>query len=207
MIPRPAVSAETNVQTAVMETQVKGVNLTSLLRSLKTLRGAEATQRCVAACPPDLRNAVLYGRVVSSGWYPVAWMRQLHGAVASTLGTGMAFAMELSIFGAKEDLKNVYAMGSIFFSPQTLLKQSVRLMRFFFRVGTAEVIRAEKGSAKIRFHGFVGFDRLCWADLRGGAVAALECVGVDNIVHTINSGGSDGDGEMVISATWTERGS
>ena len=36
----------------------------------------------------ELRDGLAYGRIVSGGWYPIAWLRELHRAGTEATGRG-----------------------------------------------------------------------------------------------------------------------
>lgn len=189
---------------AAKESKGKGIGFKGLLKSLEELKGADARQRCVAACPKELREAIEYGHLVSGGWYPLSWIADLHAAIAKTLGTGPDFARELSRHATSHDLKTIYNMASVFFSTETLMKQSVRMMRLYFDGATSELLEMDKGRARVRFTGFGGYDHRCWQDLIGGTWAGLECAKAKDIQVVIHDGGKDGDDFMDASFTWKD---
>lgn len=185
--------------------RIKGTAFKGILRSLTQLRGAQDAQRCMDACPDHLRHALSYGQLVSGGWYPSAWYAQLHQAIAATLGTGEEFAGELSARATHEDLHTIYRLASALFSPQTLLRQSMRLMRMYFDGGHVEVTALAAGTAQVRFSGFEAYNRLCWADITAGLLECLRCAGAVAPVARVVRGGGDGQPDLDLSLAWNEK--
>lgn len=182
--------------------RVKGATFNTLLRSLAQLYGANNATRCIEACPPPLREALTAGMAPAS-WYPVAWHRELQQAIAHTLHTGAEQATEISANATMQDLTTLHRLAALFFSPQTLVKQSTRLLRFYFDGARVEIVDSGPGFAHIRVEGLNGFDHLCWAAFLGGSTAALECAGAAEPAYRILRGGNE-DGEVEVRFSWRE---
>ncbi|MEW5855448.1 MAG: hypothetical protein AB2A00_42135 [Myxococcota bacterium] len=182
--------------------RLKGVAFKSLLRSLEVLRGKDVVERCIQACPTELRDALVHGKVVSAGWYSLVWYRELHVAISRTLSTGPDFARELSCHATRHDLQTIYKLASMLFSPETLVKHSMRLLRLYYEGGEVQILSSGPGLVRFKLWGFEGYNQLCWEDLLGGTLASLECSGAQDIGITRNVGGGDTDGLIDVTFTW-----
>jgi hypothetical protein len=168
-----------SVNSSTGEASAKGSNFIGLLRALEDLRGTENARRCVAAVSPHVEG-LAYGQVVAVGWYPIAWYVALHAAIAETLGTGPELARQLGRAATLRDFTTIHRLVISLLSAETVAGHAPRLMALYFRGGTAQRVRVETGSARVRFDGWKGFSPLVWEDIMGGMEAVLTVVKARN---------------------------
>ncbi len=185
------------------EVRTKGVSLRSFLATLERLRGRDAVDRTVALLDRDVRDALTYGQVVPSGWYPLAWHRALHDAAQRACGAGPELARRIGQEGTRADFQGVYKFVAAILSPETLLKQAPRVWRTYWDGGELEVLEARTGYARAAFRDCVGFDRNLWQNVLGGIETTLEVAGARAVSLRVISGGGERDAQMEIEARWS----
>lgn len=183
----------------------KGINFRSFSKTLLRLRGEKAVKDTFDLVPPDLRDAAYYGSIVTSGWYPIAWWAQIHAAAQRATGEGPELSRLIAHEALAWDFRHVHKFVRIALSPETLMRVSAYVMRFYYSMGRLEVIHARQGSGDAVFTGFEGFDHNLWADTLGGVAAVLELAGATDVKLTVLAGGGDGDDSMSAKAAWRTR--
>jgi len=153
------------------------------------MKGPEAMERVIAATTGDLNHGLRYGSLVSGGWYPVAWYRELHEALARALGSNDELAKELGVRVCVEDFTGIYKVVASMLSPETIFGQARRLMSFYFQGGTVENLKLSKGEAVLLWQGWEGFNATLWADVLGGSLGVLVVAGAENPTFNIVMGG------------------
>ncbi len=122
----------------------------------------------------ELRRGLQYGTVVSGGWYPIAWLRELHQAAHEVSGRGNELAWELGNTGARRNFRSVHRAFMTVMSPGGVLKRAPRVFGAYFDGGRYEVREMTTQSAIIEISGCHGFDEATWHAIAGTAHAILE---------------------------------
>jgi hypothetical protein len=156
----------------------------------------------IARLPDDLRNAIAYGQIVASGWYPVSWHRALHQAAQGEARRGASFAREIGHATARDDFRGIYRWVASLLSPETMVKQAARVFGNYFKNAELVVVEASPGRAQLAFRACHGFDHNLWENVLGGIEAALEVAGATDVVLTVKRGGQDGDSTLDLAARW-----
>jgi hypothetical protein len=184
------------------EVQTKGVGLRSLLESLERLHGEDAVEEAMQLLPREVRDALVYKKVVPSGWYPIAWHRALHAAAQSATGSGPELARMIGRDSSRADFRGVYKFVAQFLSPQMLLRQAARVFGNYFRDATLEIVDSTEKSAHASFRDCFGFDHNMWQNVLGGIETSLEISGARDVGIVVERGGRDGSAFMDVIVRW-----
>lgn len=187
------------------ENELKGQAFKGFMGAVKTLFGDDGVERLVAALPPDLGSTWKHGGLVTSGWYPVGWYRELHKAAHATFRGEAQLSRRISYEATRSDLQGLYRFVLQFLSPHTLLGQAPRIFALYNRGGRVEVSDNRDGHATIAYRDCHGADRNIWEDIIGGTTASLEAVKVKVVTVLVLEGGGDGP-DMVVSYRWNTLG-
>jgi hypothetical protein len=174
--------------------KVKGVTIRSLMRSLEQLRGKKVYEAVVNAMPPGLADAVRYGTIIASKWYPLEWYRGIHAAIVSATGEGERIICEIERESARYDMTGIYKVAFKVLSPETLIGISARLFSTYYDTGKLEKVESRKGYVRMRWTGCKGFNRTIWAGMFASCEVMLELAGAKNVrFHTLSGGGEHDD--------------
>lgn len=184
------------------EAQTKGTNFRGFTASLAHLRGEAAVKSTLAACPPELREALGNGSIIASGWYPIAWYRELHKAAQSALNEGLELSRAVGREATTRDFNSLFRLIVKALSVETAIGQAHRLLTLYFQGGKVETLSVKPGVGRLRFSGWVGFDRNIWEDLGSSCEALVELCGGKNVRRYMLSGGKDGSDDLEIEVRW-----
>lgn len=152
--------------------------------------------------PRDAGDALRYGAVVASGWYPLEWYTALHAA-ARAAGAPPSFAREVGRVTTHRDLTTgVLKLVTRALTPAIMVSIGSRTFNRYYEVGHLEVTSPAAGRARLAWTGCVGFDRNLWEDVLGGCLGALEAAGAQDAHVAWTSGGSDGQDHATATARW-----
>jgi len=185
------------------EIRCKGVMFRSTVNALAKLRGQDAADRAQALLSPEMREAMRSGGVVATGWYPIAWLRDLHGAAQRACGAGPQLARAIGYEAAGADFRGVYRFLASLLSPETLISLTPRVWSSYWDGGQTKYLELRKGMSRGCSFGCKGFDRNIWESIIGGSIAILEIGGATNVRMRVVSGGGDGDDSMECEARWS----
>jgi len=181
---------------------MKGLSLRNYPLVLAAIRGPEIAAKMMAELPVEIRQGLEDGLIVPSGWYPVAWKRELHKAGRRVTGEPR-LARLMGNEQTKRDLNGVYRAFIRIASPSFVLAASARMFSRYLRPGKMSVIDEGKGFARVLFEHCYDFDENMWNDVIGGCEAALEMTGVKIVRLNIEEGGGDGDSTTIGTGSWT----
>ncbi len=173
----------------------------AVLFAAEALKGAEFVTRARLAVPDEAGEALRFGGVVASGWYPVGWYRQLFGALVALAGDER-FAFEVGRVSTARDISTIHRVLFRMLSAETLLKQSGKVLAQYFRGARVTVDASSPRSVRMRYADFYGFDRLLWSDLRGSAEEMLKHTGAKAIWSRYVEGGAGAEPSAVLEAGW-----
>jgi hypothetical protein len=183
--------------------QTKGLQFRSFARSLRRLRGDAALAATIDFLPGELAAGLRYGTIVTGGWYPLEWYREVHAAAQRATGEGRELSREVAKAGVQDDFRGVYRLVTLALSPQAIFRWAPKVVTLYYDTGQLVIDAAEKGMVKGRFLGFAGFDRNLWEDMIGGVSGVMELAGAKNMAPRIASGGKEGDADMTLEVRWT----
>ncbi|HMI82976.1 MAG TPA: hypothetical protein VK550_02725, partial [Polyangiaceae bacterium] len=170
---------------------------------LAAVRGPDVVAKMMALLPEQLRHDLEGGKIVPSGWYPVAWKRELHQAGRRVTGEPR-LARFMGNEMTKRDLNGVYRAFIRIASPAIVLEASARIFSRYLRPGTMTILEQGKGFARVFFENCHDFDENMWNDVLGGCEAALELTGSKVVRIQIEEGGGDGDSRTTATGSWTK---
>lgn len=190
------------IPVARAETTLKGVNYRSFMKAFEVLRGKAAVEALYAELPSEIADSVRYGRLVASGWYPVAWYRQMHAAAQRATKSGPELARAIGRQSRIDDFRGVYRLLAFVASPEAIVAKAAMLYRLYDSMGCVDIQEARKGMLRVRYHDCVGYDANVWESALGGTVGVLESCGAVALRVHIVEGGRDGDDAMIFEGRW-----
>ena len=182
---------------------MKGLSLRNYPLVLADMRGAEIAAKMMAELPEQLRFDLDTGVIVPSGWYPVAWKRELHQAGRKVTGEPR-LARLMGNEMTKRDLTGIYRAVVRIASPATVIGASARIFSRYLRPGRMSIIEHGEGFARVLFENCHDFDENMWNDVFGGCEAALELTRSKIVRVRVEEGGQDGDTTTIITGAWTD---
>ncbi len=153
-----------------------------------------------AGLSAELRDALDYGQIVRGGWYPMAWLREIHEVGARVTRRGGALARELAAHGAARNFTTVHKAFLTIVSPRAVLKRAPRIFGAYFDGGRFELAHSGPGEATIAIAECQGFDRHVWEAMAGTAEAVLTMGGAKDVRSDFTLGPTPASGEL--QATW-----
>jgi hypothetical protein len=181
--------------------QVKGVAIRGILMAIdRQCPGARA--QMMARLPDQIAPAVEHESFLAAGWYPLAQLRAIYGAVMEVTGRDVSLVRELSREATLNDFRGIYRLLTCVLSPEFLMRRSPGLFHRYYSDGSLAVPLARSGYCRAIYTGCNGFDYVLWEDVIAGSSAILEVCGAKDIVVTRVRGGGDGDTELEVTAEW-----
>jgi hypothetical protein len=190
----------TVVQRAV---RTKGIAFRGFLTTLERLRGTDAVEGTLRELPPEVSRAIRLGEVVATGWYPVAWYRELHHAMnRACREPGLELSRRIGLESTIADFRGIYRLLLRVVSSETLVSQAPRLFGMFFDGGEVEMVETGKGFGVIEFTGWHGFDKAVWTDIAAAVEGVLVARRAFDIRSRVLRGGDLG-GAMCLECRWS----
>ena len=183
--------------------KVKGVTLRSAMRALEHLRGKALCEAATKAMPGEVGDALRYGTILASRWYPISFYRDLHSGIVSATNEGDRIIRELEREAARGDMTGVYSIAFKLLSPQTLISLSSRLFSTYYDTGSVQALDARKGYVRMRWSGCTGFSRTIWVGIFASCEMMLELAGGKNVRMHVRAGGGQDDDFAEAEAYWT----
>jgi hypothetical protein len=177
---------------------VRGTAILGLLQAIARMYGEAGLTVTLEAASNEVRDAYRFGQLVSVGWYPMAWYRNIHEAAQRGLGADPSLPWRLSHEAVTRDFRGIFQVLIRLLSPEMMFRQGSRLMLLYFKGGQVDVIETRPGYGHLRLSGWTDFDRNLWIDLQGGIVAALEARGAKNVSSRVLGGGGEDGIELEV---------
>ncbi len=155
----------------------------------------------VEQLPPEFRDGLQMNTMVSTAWYPVYWMREIHRIHHQLTAGGIGDSEEIGYTTAMRQFTGLYRIFFRLMQPQTLLAKAGSIFGRFYSMGEFELLEAGPGHARSRFAS-PGFDANLWAETRGVCRAALEICGATDVRLRFVEGGGDADNAGLMVGTW-----
>jgi hypothetical protein len=188
---------------AAFEPKVKGTTFRTMDSCFKDLRGEEAWAKAHALMSDEVREAYRTGAILSGGWYPISWYREMFRAFLAATNEGPELSRTLGYRSARIDFKRFHNwILAKLVSPQTLFGFTSKMFNSYFDTGSFEVVQSQRGYVRAEARGCVGWDRNVWNDLIGSCSALLELAGAREVRVRVMSGGRDGDTDADLAAFW-----
>jgi hypothetical protein len=184
------------------EPQVKGTAIRGLIAAVDRVCPPGTRQKMIAHLPDQIAPAVEHESFLAAGWYPLAHMRALFGAVMQATGRDLDVVRELSREATRDDFRGIYRLLTFVLSPEFIMRRGPNIFGRYYDTGSLTVPVARSGYVEAQYRGGVGFDRVLWADLHAGSAAVLEVCGAKDLKYTIVRGGGDGDEDCDVVGEW-----
>ena len=181
--------------------QVKGVAIRGILMAIDR-QCPGARPQLIARLPDQIAPAVEHESFLAAGWYPLAHMRAIFGAIMEVTGRDISLVRELSREATLNDFRGIYRLLTFVLSPEFLMRRSPGLFNRYYTHGTLAVPLARAGYCRAIYTHCEGFDYVLWEDAIAGSQAILEACGAKDIRVTRVRGGGDGDTELEVIAEW-----
>jgi hypothetical protein len=175
--------------------EIKGTTLQVGKNMFLTIYGEETFARVVSLLSPA-EQEVLNSPIWSVQWYPLDYYIHWCEAVLQEVFHGDEQAhLEQLIYPAIEAQFNlVYRAFLLFSSPESVLRQMVRITGAYFRGVTVGVEMLGPGRALLTFAGFQKRDRIIEISIRGWWEKVLETARVKNAAFEIQTSVGEGKG-------------
>lgn len=181
--------------------KVKGHTFKSWFEAYEKVCGAPAKSALILALDQDFSDAVRFGALVTSGWYPIHWYTSLYDAHARLSGRTPGFARKMGRITTEQDLRGVYSFIVKLASPATVLTNAQRLLKLY--VQQCDTFFMERGPTHVRFTMTIpGSTDEMWEEFAGGAEAILSANGARDPVVSF---ARIDDKSVFIDGAWKER--
>lgn len=165
-----------NATAAASPNRVKGHTFKSWLEAYEKVCGAEAKSALTANLEKDFADALRFGALVSSGWYPIHWYTSLYDVHARLQGLAPGFPRKMGRVTTEQDLRGVYSFIVRLASPATVFTHAQRLTKLY--VQQCETFVIERSATHIRLTMTIpGCSDEMWEEFTGGAEAILAANG------------------------------
>jgi hypothetical protein len=171
----------------VREIETKGQSIRSLLGAIEALWGADVLRRTIDACPPDVRTGLTDGRMVSGGWYPVGWYREVHTAIRTVIPNEPNISARLGRKTTELDLQGPLRWCLQLAGPDLLARFADKVHSSYFRGGKIEAFR-ERGQLTLRMSDMHGMNKHMWDDLVAGSAVLFEAAARHPVLHRVQGG-------------------
>jgi hypothetical protein len=161
------------------ENQIRGQALRSVLNATDRVIGPGSRDRILVELRADVRDAFVYGAIVSAGWFPITWYCEMHRAIA-VVGRDVADVhRKLGVVSTEHDVRGVYRFILGLTSPSIVIANLGRVLKTYIQQSTFEVRERGPEWSAIALS-IPGASREVWADVAGSAEALLKLCGGAN---------------------------
>ena len=127
------------------EARTKGMNFRAFLGSLARIRSKDAVEATLDAAPKEVRDAIRFGQIIASGWYPVGWYRELYLAAQRALNLGIELPREVGRDSTTHDFNSVFRLALRLVSVETAFGQAHRIVMLYYDGGSVETLGVRPG--------------------------------------------------------------
>lgn len=179
---------------------IKGQSFKGYFRAFGELYGEDKAAELRDAVDEEFRNALHFGALVSGGWYPAAWLRNLHHHGTKISGDYDA-CVKVVRRSTENDLDGIYSFVARFVTPEFAFRQATRVLNVYVR-GPDVRTEARKGEGTVTVQHAPGFDARMWRAMIAGSQVVLEHSGACEVVCRTVSGGGNDDDHLTFRANW-----
>jgi hypothetical protein len=180
------------------EVEIKGQAIRTYLQVVRAKWGTVVEEDLICRLPAELGYNLKHGGVVSAGWYPVAFYRELYSALFEVLPNEPELPQTMGLLTAQKDLSGIYRFVLKLTSPEMVARHIDRIMGTFMRGGETS-IRVGQGEFDGYFCGWHGFNRAIWTEISVGGRVVLEATGARRMTTSITEHGA---GAATIGYRW-----
>lgn len=182
---------------------VKGVAFRSAMDAYRELSGPEQSAGALQRMSPAVRNALIYGQIIASGWYDIEWYKDMLRAIVEQSGGRQAVVERIGVLANQRDMRGIYSLLAKLLSPQTLFAGSAKLFSTYYDTGAVKLLEVREGFAHALWEGCESFDKNMWIEIRGSCMSILEQAGARHVRLHVVAGGEDGDAFMEAHGYWS----
>jgi hypothetical protein len=180
------------------DTRVKGQGFRGILSAIELMFGSAA----LADVRTHLDRETKLESIVASGWYPLAWYRDLHRAAALALPGETDLAYVLGREAMRQDLGGVYRFVLRLLGPDRTFRHAEKVLSTYWENARFTAIEEEPGRILAKFSEMRGLDDACWRDLVGGTTVIAETTMGREARLTVLAGGRRGHESMTAELAW-----
>jgi hypothetical protein len=177
------------------EIKLKGSVLWGVLQALEIVAGWDRREDIVAALSGDFGEGIRTRSIIATGWYPIAWHRELLGAIV--MQGGQTALRDTVRVATRENVSTIHRLLVRVFSRDTLLKQGTRVFSSFFEA-RAVATRETPIRSRVEWLDCRGFDQNIWIAQAETVQALVEMAGSKVQRSQVISGGTNLDDSMVL---------
>ncbi len=183
--------------------EVSGLALHTLARTLKHLRGEACLASIFSQVPSNIAEELAGGSVRASGWYPLAWLIDLHQVAQRVTGAGPELSRELGYEGSRYNFRGAHRFYVVNRDPAAFLIRAPWVHSLFYKgCGDLAVLESAPGFARARWTDAVALTESLWQERLGSCEAALDMSGADGLRVELVSGGRSGSPVTELVAHW-----
>lgn len=180
---------------------IKGVAFEGVLQAFEDVRGPAFLQSVKEALPKAVHDAVKFGGINSTGWYPIEWYRDLYGT-GVTLSKQPDFAKEIGRVSLEREMRGIYRAMLRVLTIEFLVKRGAGLFAQYFQGATATAKITGEKVGEVTFSGCFGFDRNVWLDQEGSLERLLTLAGAKSAESRTTKLDPE-HGQALIMCSWT----
>lgn len=180
---------------------LKGLAFHSVMGVLAELKGAEFRRQIEERLDGELGQAWAHGELLPSGFYPMAWYRELF-RVIQRLDPDPELVPRIGRASIEADLNRFHRLIMKRLSPKTLMMVATRLFDRYFERGSLEVVESSPGRLRVRWQGCEGFDDAMWIEHMAGAEHLVRLSGAEDISFRVIAGGRGESTTAEVVTTW-----
>jgi hypothetical protein len=177
------------------EIRLKGSVLWGVIQALERVMGWDGREQIVSMLTDELGEGVRTRSIIATGWYPIAWHRQLLAGIVRHGGqTALREAVRIS---TRDNVGTIHRILVRMISRDALLRQGDRVFSSFFEARTKST-RESPTLSRIEWFDCRGFDANVWQAQRETVAELLTMAGSKVRRSRVVSGGADEDDSMVL---------
>jgi len=180
------------------DTRVKGQGFRGIVQAIELMFGTGTLADVRTRLEPETRLE----SIVASGWYPLAWYRDLHRAAALALPAESDLAYALGREAMRQDLNGVYRFVLRLLGPDRTFRHAEKVLSTYWENARFTVLEESPGRLVGKYSEMRGLDDACWRDLVGGTSVIAETTMGKDARLTILQGGRRGHETMTAELIW-----
>jgi hypothetical protein len=181
---------------------IKGVSFVSVLKIVERDRSRATIEEALGAMDREVADALRYGTVIASGWYPVTWYRAMWRALLAVTGGGDDFVKQVGRASIDHDFNTIYKAVFRMLRPRTLVSIGVKHFGQIYDTGAVAVEEKAATQVRVRWSGCTGFDHAMWIEILGSCERLAELAGGTGGRAVIHEGGADDQDHCVADIRW-----
>jgi hypothetical protein len=162
------------------EIEIKGHAFRTYLEVVGDIWGVTAKKQLLLGLASDFRETLQRGLLLSSGWYPVAWYRQLYDVLLSQLPNEKDLPSRIGEATVRKDIAGMYSFILKLTSPTLIARHLDRIIGSYVRGGEASMVVTDN-IAVGELSGWHGMNHPLWEEFCSGGKLVLETSGAKRV--------------------------